>query len=152
MVTSSPETDAAVGQYLRSIFSKETGWADFVKSRNGVIPVSDVIKYQYTYVQSKVERYVGMRVPMGSQPEAAVGVMIAKVHVLKAFNMTSAWGEDCSDILHLTSLYGPRGRHCEDPQVVKMMNDMPPVTTGMYAKQYLAFLRDIHARWEAEHP
>ena len=65
--------------------------------------------------------------------------------------MNATWGEECSDILYLTGLYGPQGERYEDPQVVKMMHDTPPVTTGMYAKQYLAMLRDIHARWDSEH-
>lgn len=41
--------------------------------------MSELIRLQYKYVQSKTEMYVGTRVPMGSQPEAAVGVVITKV-------------------------------------------------------------------------
>ncbi|KAH8073005.1 hypothetical protein BXZ70DRAFT_866181, partial [Cristinia sonorae] len=150
--TTTPAQDTAVGQYLRSMFSKEQGYADFAKSRMGVITVAEVIKMQYSYVQSKVERYVNMRVPLGSQPEEAVGVVINKTHVLKAFNMTPTWGEECSDVLRLTALYGPRGERCQDARVVKMLDETPPVTTGMFVKQYLGVLRDVHARWCNEHP
>lgn len=66
--------------------------------------------------------------------------------------MTPTWGEECSDVLHLTSFYGPGGKHYEDGQIVNMMNAMPPVTTGMYAKQFLASLQEINARSGAEHP
>ena len=75
-----------------------------------------------------------------------------QTHVLSAFNMKPAWGEEYSEILHLISLYGPRGDRYEDPEVVRMMNEQPPVTTGMCAKQFWGLLKEVHGKWGAEHP
>ncbi|TCD71662.1 hypothetical protein EIP91_007409 [Steccherinum ochraceum] len=133
----SPEMDAAVSQYLRTLFIKEHGWTEFVASRSRVIKIVELIALQYTYVQSKLDQWVGKRVAV-----AGGEAVVTKMHVLNAFNMKQVWGEECSEILHLTSLYGPRGKRTEDPQVVRMMHEAPPVTTGMHAKRFLVLLKE----------
>lgn len=71
---------------------------------------------------------------------------------MRAFNLPVTWGEDGVETLELTSMYGPKGKRCEDPRVVAMMDEMPPISTKMQGQKYLTLLREIHSRWTIEHP
>lgn len=71
---------------------------------------------------------------------------------MRAFNLPLSWGEDGLETLALTAMYGPGGKRCEDPRVLTMLEEVPPISTGMQVKKYLALLREIHSRWTIDHP
>ena len=71
---------------------------------------------------------------------------------MRAFNLQTSWGDDYSEMLRLTSYYGPEAKRLKDPEVVDMLLEVPPITTGMQAKKYLTLLREVHNRWIADHP
>ncbi|KAI0790851.1 hypothetical protein C8Q75DRAFT_716645 [Abortiporus biennis] len=150
--STSPEQDqldTKVGNYIRSIISKEPGWDTFVKSRNRLLKISELIELQYKYVQDIFDRFMGKNTP--EDLEGAGGVVITKAQVMKAFNLSLEWGKDCTETIVLTNMYGPNGKRCQDARIVQMLDEMPPISTGMHAKKYLGILREINSRWMIEH-
>lgn len=71
---------------------------------------------------------------------------------MKAFNQPMSWLEEGSEVLALTGMYGPNGKRREDPRVGAMLEEVPPTTTGIQLKKFLALLREIHSRWTIENP
>jgi len=71
---------------------------------------------------------------------------------LRAFNLPPSWGDECKEVLAFTAMYGRGGRRCEDPRVVAMFDEPPPISTAMQVQRYLTLLREIHGRWSVEHP
>jgi hypothetical protein len=65
--------------------------------------------------------------------------------------MDPQWGSDCTETLHLLSLYGPDGSRYEDSRVsdMLMVNDPPP--TARPSKRLLRLLREIDKTWVREH-
>lgn len=63
------------------------------------------------------------------------------------FGQPLSWGETCTETLRLTELYGPGGSRLEDPNVVGMIDQQPPVSTGMQVREYLKLLRQIDHQW-----
>ncbi|CCL99872.1 uncharacterized protein FIBRA_01897 [Fibroporia radiculosa] len=147
--SASPEVDNAVGTYLRSILCRGEAWDDFVKGRSSVLRMSEQLR-QYRYMKSNFDQYVNTHTP----PDLAnaPNVTITRAQVLRAFNLPTTWGDDCMEILALTNLYGPVGKRYVDPRVVAMLDETPPISTGMQVKKYLALLREIHSRWTIDHP
>ena len=64
-----------------------------------------------------------------------------------AFNLPLAWGEECTETLRLTALYGPSGARGVDARVVKMLDDPPAVTTKFAVEKYLALLAEADEQW-----
>ncbi|KAI0360855.1 hypothetical protein OH77DRAFT_1392628, partial [Trametes cingulata] len=141
--------DNAVGMWIRGIISKEPQWDAFVKNRTRVLKMAEQLE-QYKYVQRVIDRYVGSTTPVDL--EGAGGVVITKAQVMRAFNLSLSWGDDCTETLVLTTLYGPGGTRCEDARVCAMLEETPPITTGMQAKKYLTLLREVHGQWTIAHP
>ncbi|KAI0644404.1 hypothetical protein C8Q79DRAFT_913026 [Trametes meyenii] len=141
--------DTAVGLWIRGVISKESQWDAFVKNRARVLRMREQLE-QYKYVQRVIDRYVGTTTPVDL--EGAGGVTITKAQVMRAFNLSLAWGEDCTETLVMTTLYGPGGTRCEDARVCAMMEEEPPISTGIQAKKYLALLREVHGQWTVAHP
>lgn len=79
-------------------------------------------------------------------------INVSQNHVLRAFNLPSTWGDECMEILGLVSMYGPTGKRCQDPRVTNVLDETPPISTGMQVKKLLSLLRDIHSRWMIDHP
>ncbi|KAI0930659.1 hypothetical protein AcV5_007317 [Taiwanofungus camphoratus] len=146
---SQPELDNNVGMYLRSIFCKEPAWDKFVEGRKRVLRMSEQLE-QYRYVKSKFDEYTQRCTP--TDLEGAPSVKINRTQVMRAFNLPLSWGEDGLETLALTAMYGPGGKRCEDPRVLTMLEEVPPISTGMQVKKYLALLREIHSRWTIDHP
>lgn len=71
---------------------------------------------------------------------------------MKAFNQPMSWLEEGSEVLALTGMYGPNGKRREDPRVGAMLEEVPPTTTGIQVKKFLALLREIHSRWTIDNP
>ncbi|PCH43535.1 hypothetical protein WOLCODRAFT_144561 [Wolfiporia cocos MD-104 SS10] len=140
---SGPEVDSAISTYLKGIICKEPGWAKFVQGRSSVLTISQQLE-QYRYVQSKFDQYERSQTP--PDLAGAPTVTITRAHVLKAFNLTASWGDECTEVLALTALYGPGGVH-EEARVVAMLDQKPPISTGMQVKKYLALLREVNAKW-----
>ncbi|KAI8994062.1 hypothetical protein BD414DRAFT_411601 [Trametes punicea] len=141
--------DNAVGAWIRSIISKEMQWETFVKNRSKVLKMSEQLE-QYKYVQRVIDRYEGTMTPVDL--EGAGGVTITKAMVMRAFNLPLSWGEDCTETLVMTTMYGPGGTRCEDPRVCAMLEEAPAITTGIQAKKYLTLLREVHGQWTIAHP
>ncbi|KAH9929295.1 hypothetical protein B0H21DRAFT_694673 [Amylocystis lapponica] len=148
-VASQAEVDTAVGKYLRSIVSQEAAWDTFVERRNAVLPMASQLE-QYQYIKGMFSRFTSLRTP--PDLKGAPGVIITQAHVLRAFNLPVTWGDECKEVLALTGMYGRAGRRYEDPRVVAMLDEAPPISTGMQVKRYLTLLREIHGRWTVEHP
>ncbi|KAI0633816.1 hypothetical protein C8Q77DRAFT_1218070 [Trametes polyzona] len=141
--------DNTVGQYIKNIISKEPQWDAFVKNRTRVLKMSEQLE-QYKYVQRVIDRFVNTTTPADLQ--GAGGVTITKSQVMRAFNLSLQWGEDCTETIVLTTLYGPGGTRGADPRVCALLEETPPITTGMQAKKYLALLREVHGQWTIAHP
>jgi hypothetical protein len=62
------------------------------------------------------------------------------------------WGEECSEVVSFTHLYGPSGVRCVDQEAADLYNETEVVTTVLQMRRYLAQLKKAHARWMAEHP
>ncbi|KAI0081286.1 hypothetical protein K474DRAFT_1672034 [Panus rudis PR-1116 ss-1] len=141
--------EAKVIAWLKDIFTKEAGFNDFVASRNALVPVSEVVKVQYAYIQSKVDVF-GSKLTPPDLPGAG-GIPITKLratqqaHVLKAFNLPQAWGEEMDEITRLNKLYGP-GTKYEDPEVKQLYVEKPTITTSMNVRKYIDLLRGIEKR------
>lgn len=75
-----PEVDNEVINYLRGIFSRGSQWDEYLKRKNRVLKVSELLE-QYKYVQSKVDAYLGKRTP--SNLVRAANVEINKVSVTR---------------------------------------------------------------------
>ncbi|OSC99363.1 hypothetical protein PYCCODRAFT_1373196 [Trametes coccinea BRFM310] len=141
--------DNAVGAWIKSIISKEPQWETFVKNRSRVLKMSEQLE-QYKYVQRVMDRFEKSMTP--PDLEGAGGVEITKAQVMRAFNLPLSWGEDCTETLVMTTLYGPGGTRCEDPRVCAMLEETPPISTGMQARKYLTLLREVHGQWTIAHP
>ncbi|KAH9851395.1 hypothetical protein C2E23DRAFT_732894 [Lenzites betulinus] len=141
--------DQTVGTWIRGIVSKEPSWDKFVERRRRTLKISEQLE-QYKYVQRIFDRYVGTSTPVDLQ--GAGGVVINRVQVLRAFNLPASWGEECTETLVLTTLYGPGGTRCDDPRVRDMMDAEAPVTTTIHARRFLTLLREIHGQWTIAHP
>ncbi|KAI0768810.1 hypothetical protein BD413DRAFT_478881 [Trametes elegans] len=141
--------DNTVGMWIRGIISKEPEWESFVKNRTRVLKMAEQLE-QYKYVQGVIQRYENTTTPVDL--EGAGGVTITKAQVMRAFNLSLRWGDDCTETLVMTTLYGPNGTRCEDARVCAMLQETPPITTGMQAKKYLALLREVHGQWTIAHP
>jgi len=142
------KTDTAVIQWLKSQIVNEQGWNDFVESRRTTMTVGEQMKH-YGYVQSKVDKFVGKTTP--EDLEDAAGEIITKTQVVAVFGQPLTWGDTCTETLRLTELYGPGGSRQEDPNVVDMIDQPPPVSTGMQVREYLKLLRHIDHQWNLEH-
>ncbi|KAI0743361.1 hypothetical protein C8Q80DRAFT_1106441 [Daedaleopsis nitida] len=140
----SSDLDNAVGKYIRAIIDKEPEWTTFVENRKRVLKVSEQLA-QYRYVQGIFDRFVNASTP--PDLEGAGGVVITKTQVMRAFNLPLSWGEQCTETIVLTTLYGPGGTRCEDPRVVRMMDEPPAITTKITTDRYLAVLREVHGQW-----
>lgn len=84
-IEKNPEQEALdnkVGLYLRSIFTADPGWNEFVEARKQVLPVSGLLN-QYRYVREKFLAYVGKHTP--SELEGAPHVRITRVSLLRNF-------------------------------------------------------------------
>ncbi|KAI0812369.1 hypothetical protein BC629DRAFT_934782 [Irpex lacteus] len=146
---SDPKVDDAVAHYLRSIFKPEPEFNAYVDARNKNLPVSKWIKY-LQYVQTKFEQYVGKPVPEGIN---GAGSTITKTQICRAFYQNNAvWGDECSEVVALSKLYGPEGQRVADPEAVDLYNEPEGVTTTLQMRRYLSLLKNIHAKWIAEHP
>ncbi|KAI9059141.1 hypothetical protein FKP32DRAFT_1580421 [Trametes sanguinea] len=141
--------DNAVGAWIKSIISKEPQWETFVKNRSRVLKMSEQLE-QYKYVQRVIDRFEKSMTP--PDLEGAGSVEITKAQVMRAFNLPLSWGEDCTETLVMTTLYGPGGTRCEDPRVCAMLEETPPISTGMQARKYLTLLREVHGQWTIAHP
>ncbi|OCH88281.1 hypothetical protein OBBRIDRAFT_836733 [Obba rivulosa] len=141
--------DTAVSMYLKSAITKEPGWAEFVRARNSVISVALHLE-QYRYVESKFKQYISTFTP--EDLPGAPNVMITKSHILTALGLKASWSDNCEEVMKLNTLYGAGGQRYEDPRVVAMLEETPPISTGMQVNKFLSLLREIHNRWTAEHP
>ncbi|KAI0666636.1 hypothetical protein C8Q78DRAFT_983780 [Trametes maxima] len=146
--TATSALDNLVGLWIRGVISKESQWDAFVKNRARVLKMTQQLE-QYKYVQRIMDRYVGTTTPVDL--EGAGGVTITKAQVMRAFNLSLAWGEDCTETLVMTTLYGPDGTRCADTRVCAMLDEEPPISTGIQAKKYLALLREVHGQWTIAH-
>ncbi|PIL33933.1 hypothetical protein GSI_03640 [Ganoderma sinense ZZ0214-1] len=140
----SSELDNAVGKYIRGIIVDEPAWKTFVANRSRVLPMRAQLT-QYRYVAGVVARFAGSTTPV-DLPGAA-GVCVSQGQVVKAFNLKREWWEECEEILGLAGMYGEGGSRGQDPRVVGMLDEEPPITTGMQAKKFLKVLREVHAQW-----
>ena len=140
----SSELDNAVGKYIRGIIVDEPAWKTFVANRSSLLPMRGQLA-QYRYVAGVVARFAGTTTPV-DLPGAA-GVCVSAGQVVKAFNLKREWWEECEEILELVGMYGEGGSRGQDGRVVGMMDEVPPITTGMQAKKFLKVLREVHAQW-----
>ncbi|EJF60389.1 hypothetical protein DICSQDRAFT_62806 [Dichomitus squalens LYAD-421 SS1] len=140
----STELDNAVGKYIRGIISTEPKWSAFVQARRELLTMREQLE-QYRYVRSVQTRFVGSATPADLQ--GAGGVTINKQQVIKAFNLKQEWGEECEEVLELVGMYGEGGTRGADGRVMGMLDEKPPVTTGMQVKKFLKVLREVHAQW-----
>lgn len=105
---------------------------------------------QYHYMKSNFDKFVNTVTP--SDLAGAANVSITRAHVLRAFNLPTSWGDDCMEVLALTSMYGRAGKRYEDSNVMAMLDEVPPISTGLQLQRFLALLRAIHSKWTIEHP
>lgn len=64
-----------------------------------------------------------------------------------ALGLKSSWSDDCEEISRLYTLYGADGERCEDPRIVSMFEETPPISTGMQVNKFLTLLREIDDDW-----
>ncbi|THG98658.1 hypothetical protein EW026_g3551 [Hermanssonia centrifuga] len=147
--TEQREIDREIASYLRDLFKNETGWAEVEKSRAERTPLVKQLAH-FRYMQDKFNQYVSKPAP--SHLKLAANVPITKAQFLLAFNLPLAWGDDCTDALELTGLYGFGGSRCEDPEAIAMLNEVPPITTTIQVGRYLKRLRALHQQWTENHP
>ncbi|KAI0824033.1 hypothetical protein BC628DRAFT_1283075, partial [Trametes gibbosa] len=150
--TSGTALDQAVGTWIRGFVSKEPAWETFVERRRRTLKISEQLE-QYKYVQRVFDRYVGTTTPADLEGAGSVTITKARpslpysLRVLRAFNLPVSWGDECTETLVLTTLYGPGGTRCDDARVRDMMDAEAPVTTTIHARRFLTLLREIHGQW-----
>ncbi|KAI0744960.1 hypothetical protein C8Q76DRAFT_764407 [Earliella scabrosa] len=145
----SSDLDNAVGKWIRAIIDKEPEWAVFVENRKRVLKVREQLE-QYRYVQGIFDRFVGSATP--PDLEGAGAVAITRAQVMRAFNLPVEWGEQCTETLVLTGLYGPGGTRGEEGRVVRMLDEPPAITTKITTERYLKLLREVHGQWTVNNP
>ncbi|KAI0692357.1 hypothetical protein C8T65DRAFT_77245 [Cerioporus squamosus] len=138
--------DVSVGRYIRSMIDREPEWATFVENRKCALTAREQL-WQYRYVQSVLNRFVGQTTPPDLEFEGRNAVSITKIQVMRAFNLPLSWEEQCAEVLALTALYGPGGARGESPRVVKALDEPPAVTSKFTTERYLRLLREVHRRW-----
>lgn len=66
------------------------------------------------------------------------------MHVMGVFNLPETWADMAQEALQLFALYGPGGTEFEDPRIMEMMDEIPPVTGKIQASKFLDHLRRLH--------
>ncbi|KAI0700866.1 hypothetical protein BC835DRAFT_1325173, partial [Cytidiella melzeri] len=75
------------------------------------------------------------------------------MHVSRALHQSSpTWGDECTEVVSLSRLYGPEGQRCVDLDVVDLYNEPEGVTTTLQIRRYLTLLKGVHSKWVAQHP
>lgn len=145
----SSDLDNAIGKWIRAIIDKEPEWSTFVENRKKVLTVREQLE-QYRYVQRILDRFTNTSTP--ADLEGAGGVTITKAQVMRAFNLPLAWGEQCTETLLLTGMYGPNGARDENERVVRMLDEPPAITTKITTERYLNVLKEVHQQWMMKSP
>lgn len=69
---------------------------------------------------------------------------------MRAFGLLPARADECKEVLHLTSLYGPNGTVREDPEGMRLFHEPPPISTHLQLVRYLERLRAVHSQTTAQ--
>ncbi|KAH9917915.1 uncharacterized protein BXZ73DRAFT_53149 [Epithele typhae] len=147
--TPSTELDSIVVRHVREVMAREPGWDAFVAARAREVTMRSQLA-QFAYIRRALDRFVGTPTPPDLQ--GAGGVAVSRQQVLTALGQKPAQAEVAHEIWELARLYGERGVRGEDARVVRMLDEVAPVTPQMHAQQFLKLLRDVHRQWEEAHP
>ncbi|KAJ6587026.1 hypothetical protein DFH09DRAFT_242880 [Mycena vulgaris] len=138
---------ARVSKEVDGLINAESTWVDYFKISAKPRSAWAVLK-EYRIVQGFVDKWVGKPVPSGP--------LIEKSHIAQALQIeeeeSARYMADCTETLHLISLYGPEGRRLQDPEVVEMANDdSEPEYNAKPIKKLLKLLRKIDEQWVSTH-
>ncbi|KAG5648528.1 hypothetical protein DXG03_003139 [Asterophora parasitica] len=153
----SPDAEDSPEEALRlitnavdQIIQDDDGWIGFFQAKAALEPhrTLDVLK-QYRFVKRMIDQWVGKPVPF-----KYFQVSIEPSHITRALKIEDPnFATACLETLGLLDLYGPKGRHYEDPRVIEMMNDTSkPEYNAKPIKRLLHWMRDIDKKWKEEHP
>lgn len=146
------EINDAIVAWVKPQIEEHSEWMAYMKSKAFPLTASVAIS-QYRFVQGRVEFFHGSTTPpdLPVAPKQRIG----KPHVLKAMNLTTQWGAECSETLRLVDMYGPKGSRYPDSRVVDILQEDPkkgPLPPGSAPKRLLNLLREIHNDWITDHP
>ncbi|CAL1707472.1 unnamed protein product [Somion occarium] len=141
--------DQDVWLSLRDVFKKEPQFETFVTSKSQQVPLVDMLRDQYAYIKSKLDKYLDKPIPVTfNEP----GGKYTRAQILKAFNMPEYYADVIPEMLALASYYGPNGSRGEDPEIVRRLTEKPKSSTSQSAKECLNLMRIHHEKQLEAHP
>ncbi|KAG5635415.1 hypothetical protein H0H81_011335 [Sphagnurus paluster] len=135
-----------VSEAMDQLLQDDDEWMEFYQAKAALKPhrAMDVLK-QYRFVKRMIDQWAGQQAPFRT----------FQSHITRALKIEEPenFASVCVETLALLQLYGPKGKHFEDPRVVEMINDRrKPEYNAKPIKRLLHLMQDIDKKWKEEHP